>query len=156
MTSFTPPDPLAAADADDLPDPLAFTPVPSASTRHDGWSPERQRQFIVALAAMGVVGRAARSVGMGITSAYRLRARPGAESFAEAWDEALGQGRDRAWAIAVDRALNGVTVPRFYRGRQVGTIHRYDHRLIAAALMPPREPAPRPGAKRAPNRTGEA
>jgi len=33
-------------------DPLAFHPVPSSSTRHDGWTPERQRRFIQALSVM--------------------------------------------------------------------------------------------------------
>ena len=33
-------------------DPLAFDPVPSASTRHDGWTPERQRGFVYAYPAL--------------------------------------------------------------------------------------------------------
>ena len=142
-TSFPVPESLADEFAAE---PIAFTPVPTSSMRHDGWSPERQRQFIVALAAMGVVGRAAKAVGMGATSAYRLRGRAGAGSFAVAWDMALAEERDRAWSIAVDRAINGVTVPRFYRGRQVGTVHRFDHQLLIAALRPPPlPPAPRWG-----------
>lgn len=54
------PDPPPADD--DLP---AFTPVPMTRSRHDGWTPERQRGFIAALAQSGIVARAARSVGMG-------------------------------------------------------------------------------------------
>ena len=66
----------------------AFDPVPSASTRRDGWTPDKQRAFIERLGECGVVSIAARAVGMSPKSAYVLRKRPGAESFAAAWDEA--------------------------------------------------------------------
>ena len=123
--------------------PLAFTPVPGR-VRHDGWTVDRQRRFLVALAVIGTVSGAAKAVGLSAASAYALRRRPKAESFAAAWDEALDQGRGRAFDIAMDRAVNGITVPRYYRGRFVGTTHRYDHRAIVAALMPPKPPAGRP------------
>ena len=51
-------------------------------------------------------------------SAYKLRGRAGAESFAAAWDTALAMGYDRAYALAVDQARNGITTPRYYKGRQ--------------------------------------
>ena len=76
------------------------------------------------------------AVGMSGASVYALRRRPDAESFAAAWDIALDQARDRAFEIAMDRAINGITVPRFYRGRFVGTTHRYDYRLAMAVLKP--------------------
>lgn len=115
-------------------DPLAFTPVPTASTRHDGWTPERQWRFIRALATMGVVAAAARAVGKSSVGVYKLRDRPGAEYFARAWEIAVMMGQDRAFGIAYDRALNGYDVPRIYRGVQVGTVRRIDHRLLVAAL----------------------
>ena len=62
---------------------LAFTPVAQQRHRADGWTPDTQANFIRALEAMGSVGRAAKAVGMGRRSAYRLRERPGADSFAE-------------------------------------------------------------------------
>jgi hypothetical protein len=34
-------------------------------------------------------------------------------------------------------------VPRFYRGRQVGTAHRYDYRLALAAINQPSTPPAR-------------
>ena len=49
---------------EDLPDPLAFTPVPLLRTRRNGWTPQRQRDFIRALEATGNVSRAARAVGV--------------------------------------------------------------------------------------------
>ena len=41
-----------------------FTPVPRKTARHDGWTPERQRAFIEALADTGSVRRAASMVNM--------------------------------------------------------------------------------------------
>lgn len=89
---------------------------------------------------MGTVLRAARAVGMTKQSAYNLRNRPGAESFAAAWDVALQMGYDEMFGQAMDRALCGIATPRFYRGRQVGTRHRFDYRLALAVLNAP--PAP--------------
>jgi hypothetical protein len=120
-------------DDDEFPLP-DFTPVPLSRSRHDGWSAERQRAFIAALARTGVVATAARTVGMGVTSAYNLRRRVGAESFARTWTLVETEARDRAFALVADQAISGVTQPRFYRGRFVGTAHRYETRLALAAL----------------------
>src|SRR5688572_5436047 len=62
-----------------------FLPVPLRA-RADGWTPERQARFIGLLAETGSVAKAARRVGMGRESAWRLRQRAEAESFAHAWD----------------------------------------------------------------------
>jgi hypothetical protein len=67
----------------------AFYPVPTR-TRRDGWTIERQADFLGMLAETGSVIGACEAVGMSRKSAYRLRALPGAESFAAAWDAALG------------------------------------------------------------------
>ena len=67
----------------------AFYPVPTR-TRRDGWTVERQADFLGMLAETGSVIGACEAVGMSRKSAYRLRALPGAESFAAAWDVALG------------------------------------------------------------------
>ena len=67
----------------------AFYPVP-VRTRRDGWTVERQADFLGLLAECGSVIGACEAVGMSRKSAYALRARPGAESFAAAWDAALG------------------------------------------------------------------
>jgi hypothetical protein len=45
--------------------------------------------FIAALARTGCVGRAAAAAGMSRESAYRLRRRKGAGSFAAAWDSIM-------------------------------------------------------------------
>jgi hypothetical protein len=67
----------------------AFYPVPTR-TRRDGWTAERQADFLGMLAETGSVIGACEAVGMSRKSAYRLRALPGAGSFAAAWDAALG------------------------------------------------------------------
>ncbi len=64
---------------------VPFDPVPVAA-RHDGWTPEKQRGFIDALAACGCVKAAAQHVGMTPKSAYRLRNRADAISFAAVAD----------------------------------------------------------------------
>ncbi|HTU11801.1 MAG TPA: hypothetical protein VMG08_12990 [Allosphingosinicella sp.] len=116
-------------------DPLAFTPVPSARTRHDGWTAERQRGFIHALSKIGVVAFAAECVGMSRKSAYALLKRAGPESgFARAWREALMGGRANTWFETVRRAVEGVEEPYFYRGIQRGTRRVYNDKLLIAAF----------------------
>lgn len=127
--SFDPNDP----DFDEL---LAFTPVPMLRKRSNGWSAERQRRFVLALSVMGAVGPAVRAVGMARASAYRLRERAGAESFAEAWDIALAVGQDRQFEAALDLAINGVTTVRVLRGGAVDVVNSPDRKLLNAALRP--------------------
>lgn len=116
-------------------DSLAFDPVFSASRRHDGWTPERQRGFIRELARIGVVSAAARAVGMSPKSAYALLKRAGPDSgFARAWDCALDEGRARGIDTAIDRALNGVATPIFYGGRRIGERRHFNDRLLIAVL----------------------
>lgn len=130
-----------------------FTPVPLARTRKDGWTPARQRIFIAALSDTGIVSRAAKAAGMGVTSAYNLRRRKGAESFAAAWDKVEAEARNRALAYVIEHVLNGETHPRFYRGRYIGLIHRVDPKIALAAVRvafagpPPRRRLGPPGAK---------
>lgn len=112
---------------------LAFTPVP-LKPRRDGWSVERQKWFILRLALGGCVSVAARGVGMTRKSAYRLRERPGAESFAAAWDRAQGWGQDRTVDVGLERALLGERVPIVRNGRVVGEMRRPNNRLAMAVL----------------------
>jgi hypothetical protein len=121
-------------------DPLDFTPVPT-STRHDGWTPDRQRLFIAQLASHGGVSAAARAVGMTPQSANRLRKRAGAEGFARAWDAALDEGRMRAFDEALRRGRDGWMSPVVRQGRVIGHRHRFDNRLLFAACYG--EPASR-------------
>jgi hypothetical protein len=132
------PNPDAGSDAGsdaDFDDLLAFTPVPMQRRRADGWSAERQRRFITALSVMGAVGPAARAVGMGRASAYRLRERAGAAGFAEAWDIAIACGADLQFHTALDQAINGVTTVRVMRGGMVEVMNAPDRKVLNAALL---------------------
>ena len=75
--------------------PDSYIPVPLAA-RRNGWTAERQRVFLAALAETGSVALASARAGMTKRSAYRLRARPDAAAFARGWEAALRTVRDRA------------------------------------------------------------
>jgi len=101
------------------PDPLAFTPAPLRH-RHDGWSADRQRGFIVALADSGCVTQACRAVGVSAQSAYRLRRHPKGQPFAIAWDAALRCASVRLVDIAMERAIHGSRRQYWRDGELVG------------------------------------
>jgi hypothetical protein len=112
-----------------LPDFLRFTPVPLRA-QHNGWAAALQLRFIVALARGASVDEAARTVGKTRQSAYDLRKKSGAESFAAAWDSALAFARtvDAAGGSRVpgEGVIETILVPRYYRGRLVGFVQRED------------------------------
>jgi hypothetical protein len=66
---------------------VPFVPVPLRA-RADGWLPAVQCRFLELLAAGLTVGAAAAALGKNRQTAYALRRRKGAESFAAAWDTA--------------------------------------------------------------------
>jgi hypothetical protein len=107
-----------------------FAPAPRGATRYDGWTPDRQRAFVKALAETGCVTRACAWVGMSNVGAYLLRKGAGAEAFAAAWDDALAVGVERLADIAYERAVYGVPVPVFHKGEQVGEKRWYNDRLL--------------------------
>ncbi|MFN7398612.1 MAG: hypothetical protein ACK5SX_05995, partial [Sandaracinobacter sp.] len=94
---------------------------PAPTRKHiAGWTIEKQFAFLRHLAAYGSVAAAARSVGMSEASAWRLRARPGADSFCRAWDTALQAAGAHLLGVALDRALNGSTRQYWKNGELVG------------------------------------
>ena len=109
------------------------SPVPTRR-RHDGWTPRRQHDFIAALAESGCVTEACAAVGLSPKSAYRLRTRPDATIFRQAWDIALDQAIRRLTDAAYSRAIHGVVTPVFYQGEQIGERRRYDERLTMFLL----------------------
>lgn len=120
-----------------------FTPVALDRVRHDGWTPERQRLFLVALAALGTVDSAAQAVGMSRISAYNLKKRADAGSFAEEWDRALGFGRGMMFDYAMERAIYGVTSIKMRLGGvfEVQTGPDTKHIMKVLRLPPPRRHA---------------
>ena len=111
-----------------------FTPVPRKVQRHDGWTPERQKAFIEALADTGSVSRAAAMVNMTPESAYMLRRQKGAEEFRRAWEAALDFGVARMKDIAFERAITGYLVPMFVGGKLIGWRRKYNDRLLMFCL----------------------
>lgn len=112
----------------------AFTPVPRAKERSNGWKPAVQCAFIEVLADSGSVRTAARLVGRSERSAYQLRRHPEGAEFAAAWDAALAHGVRRIEDVAMDRALNGVEVPVYSYGKLVGTRRVFNDRLLMFLL----------------------
>jgi len=117
-------------------DPSAYKWVPVLrKPRADGWSPQRQVDFIAALADGGCVQRAAREVGMTAMSCYRLRRAPGAEAFAAAWDAAIAQASNMLVDLAFDRAIHGSDEPVFDKdGHRIGRRMRHNDRLLMFLL----------------------
>ncbi|WP_298466925.1 hypothetical protein [uncultured Erythrobacter sp.] len=116
--------------ASEIPD---FTPVP-IKPRSDGWTPERQQEFIEALADTGSVEAACKHVNMSTVGAYRIRRLPEGKSFRDAWDAALDLGVQRLEDVAMDRALNGVDEPVYSYGELVGVRKKVNDRLLMFML----------------------
>jgi hypothetical protein len=109
--------------------------------RTDGWTPERQAAFLGALAETGSVSAAARRVGMARETAYRLRRRSDATSFAAAWDAVLGKPTPARRKVTAEelaqRALYGLLKPHFYRGEHVATTRKADNSALLRYLGQP-------------------
>ncbi|WP_299322960.1 hypothetical protein [Parasphingopyxis sp.] len=114
---------------------LDFTPVPRKTQRHDGWTPERQRGFIEALARTGSVTRAAAAVNMAKEGAYQLRLHPEAAEFRDAWAAALDYGTHVLADAALDRAIHGVPIPIMHDGKQVAERRTFNERLTMWQLQ---------------------
>ena len=115
----------------------AFLPVVTRA-RKDGWTARRQAAFLAALAIAGSVCEAARRVSMARESAYRLRRREGAESFAAAWDAIVGGYGEARRKVTPEerarRAIEGVIKPVIYRGRHVTNQRKPDNSALLRYL----------------------
>jgi len=122
-------------------DPAAYLWVPVLrKPRKDGWTPQRQLDFIAALADLGCVAQAADEAGMSERSCYRLRRE--SPQFAAAWDVAIAHSARRLVDLAFDRAIHGSDEPVFDQaGYRVGRRMRQNDRLLMfllRAYMPER------------------
>lgn len=128
--------------------PLAATPfdgIPLEDSRKRlaGWSAERQRLFLVALAETGSVHLASAAARLSARSAYRLRAR--SPAFAAAWDTADQLAVGRLSALAFDRAINGRVEQVWHGGELVAEKRMPSDKLLMwllARLDPRRFAAP--------------
>jgi hypothetical protein len=103
--------------------------------RADGWSPEKQFNFIEAIADGASTYEAAARVGMSPSGAYKLRRQRGAEAFDRAWDAASTTGAKRLIDEAFERALVGSDEPIFNRdGVRVGRKFRRSDQMLMFLL----------------------
>jgi hypothetical protein len=131
----------APADDDPTPltrnyDPAEYRWVPvRRRPRYDGWTEEKQRRFIEVLADTGLVGHAAKEVGMTRASAYRLRRAAHGGAFARAWDRARELAGAVIEDIAFERAIEGVEVETYTStGELKESRIVYNDRLLAFLL----------------------
>lgn len=135
--------PLAESASRELTPALASSGG-SPGDRHDAWTPQKQAAFLRALAGTHCVSTAARRVGMGRQSAYKLRARLRGEPFDIAWQAAFRLQYDALLEATVERAIHGVEVPHFHNGELIHTSRRFDERAAVALLTLRERMAPLP------------
>jgi len=125
--------------------PPWFRPVPLRE-RRAGWSEVRQCAFLAELYLTGSVTAAARRAGMSRISAYCLRRREGAESFAHAWDRIFappGTGKRAGprtdWRkvtnpTLMERVEAGLIQPVLYAGKLTAIRRRPDNSALLQVL----------------------
>lgn len=113
---------------------LGFAPYVHKAARRNSITPDRQRAFIAALAASGIVTQAAREIGASLEALYKLRHLPGAEGFAAAWEAAIDRGMERLEDCALERAIVGEERVVVRRGEVVTTWRRFDTGLLIFLL----------------------
>ena len=87
---------------------------------HFDWKPA----FLAALRELPVIAHACKAVGIERSTAYR--AREADEDFAQAWDDAMEEGIDRAEQEAFRRAVVGFEEPVIDKGRLAYRYERYE------------------------------
>ncbi|RJY08947.1 hypothetical protein [Aurantiacibacter aquimixticola] len=120
----------AAAPLPDNDALLDFEPVPHVAPRKNSITPDRQRKFIAHLAATGIVRQAALHIGASLEALYRLRAKPGGEEFAAAWEAAVDRGVARLEDCALARAIEGEERMVVSGGQVLGTERRHNDALV--------------------------
>ncbi len=112
--------------------PFDGVDLPDSRNRLAGWSADRQRIFLAALAETGSVHLASNHARLSARSAYRLRTR--SPAFARAWDSALTLSVGRLSAIVIDRAIHG-RIEQIYRdGELIGERRVPNDRLLTWLL----------------------
>ncbi|MEP7348540.1 MAG: hypothetical protein ABI668_01160 [Sphingorhabdus sp.] len=109
---------------------LDFTPVPRQSKRWNGITDQKQRVFIDNLAGSGCVKMASDSIGTSSSAMYQLRKRPGAESFAAAWDKAVEAGARRVLDLLMTHAIHGTPETLTKDGEVILERRKYNTRAM--------------------------
>ena len=121
---------LPALPEPNLPEELAFTPVPRKTKRWNGITPTKQRIFIDNLAGCGCVKMAANSIGASDGALYQLRKAEGAESFAAAWDIAIEGGARRVLDLLMEHAIHGTPETLLKDGEVILERRKYNTRAM--------------------------
>jgi hypothetical protein len=117
----------------DAADRLAFEPVP-LRYRTGGLTPEKQREYVEALADTGLAREAAARVGISEQAINRVRRRSDAHDFDRACEAAHRFGARRLRSVAFERAIEGTLKGHYYHGELVSQERVYDNRLLIYLL----------------------
>jgi hypothetical protein len=105
-----PPDENAAPPCAKVTVPIPdFEPIP-LRYRQDGLTPEKQRDYVEALADCGIAREAAARIGVSEQAVNRARRRADARSFDLACEAAVRFGARRIRSIAFERAIEGAII----------------------------------------------
>src|SRR5512141_3237075 len=117
-----PPPPLPLSEPEFLADYTPWRPATRKGgdrreTRHDGWTPEKQKLFLCILRYRRSVTLAARAVGLSRENAYQLRRKW--PPFGAHWDRALSTDACTVADLLLRRVVEGVEVPVVGRSGKV-------------------------------------
>jgi len=112
----------------------ALPALADRAQRYDGWTPDRQRAFLEAIAEGHTVGSACALVGMAPSSAYALRRRAAGAAFALGWRAANLIAREKVADTLLARAIDGQVETVTRADGETITRHRYDNRLASTML----------------------
>lgn len=107
--------------------------TPSKNETSEKLSKRKKRAFLNALAKTGRVAHAARAAGY-TDSRYLQQLRRKDDDFAKEWEEAVEAAGDVLEDAAMQRAVEGVTEPVFYKGTVVGHKVVYSDQLLQFLL----------------------
>lgn len=116
------PEVLVHSEAEFLKDYSPWTPGSARggdrrTSRHDGWTPAKQRLFLCTLRYRRNVTLAARAVGLSRENAYQLRRKWA--PFAAHWDRALTRDACTVADLMLRQVVDGVDVPVVARNGRV-------------------------------------
>lgn len=100
---------------------IPFTPAP-IRVRQDGWTVQRQFDFIEALAETGCVADACRRVGMSDTSARNLRMRLDSADARSQWLDSRARVEERTWRTSREARGGRAAVPTIIYDRETTMI----------------------------------
>jgi hypothetical protein len=110
-----------------------FDPVP-LRYRWDGLTPQKQRDYVEALADCGIAREAAARIGVSEQAVARARRRRDARAFDLACEAAQRIGARRIRSIAWERAIEGMVRRHYYHGELKSEEVVFDNRLLVYLL----------------------